>query len=105
MGLSKTILWTCLLLVSEPTLAGRTDWRQMTVGNFHFYNTLHDSRTRDVARQLQAFEKTVGEFLQSEARLPDVPAIIFILDGGDFLRYRQATPGLPVISTSAPTPM
>jgi hypothetical protein len=47
-----------------------------------------------VARQLQAFEKTVGEFLQSDDRLPDVPTLIYILGAKDFLRYGAGRPGL-----------
>lgn len=95
MRLSKTLLWACLLLgMAGSALAGRTDWRQMSVGHFHLYSTLRDSKTRDVARQLQAFENTVGEFLQAEDRLPDVPTIIYILDGSDFLRHGAGHPGL-----------
>jgi hypothetical protein len=88
-----------LLLALAPALAfgGRTDWRQMTVGHFYLFSTLRDSPTREVARQLNAFEKTVGEMLQSQVRLPDVPTLIYILDHGDFLRYaagRSAAAGI-----------
>jgi hypothetical protein len=92
--MNKVVLWTGLMLLSGSALAGRGDWREMTVGHFHLYSTLRDSRTRDVARQLQAFEKTVGEFLKTEDRLPDVPTLVYILDGGDFLRYGAGRPGL-----------
>jgi hypothetical protein len=91
---SKMLLAACLLLSTAPALAARSDWRQMTVGHFHLYSTLRDSKTREVARQLQAFEKTVGEFIQSEDRLPDVPTLIYILGSGDFLRYGSGRPGL-----------
>ena len=84
MQLKKTLPWMVLaLLLSEPAAAARTDWREMTVGHFHLYSTLRDSKTREVARQLQAFAKTVGTFLQGEDRLPDVPTNIYILDNGD----------------------
>ncbi|HEV7613136.1 MAG TPA: hypothetical protein VGO37_14745 [Steroidobacteraceae bacterium] len=95
MKLSKMIVCAvALLLVSQSALARRTDWRQMTVGHFHLYSTLRDSKTREIAMQLQAFERTVGEFLQTEDRLPDVPTIVYILDAGDFLRYGTNRPGL-----------
>jgi len=93
MGSSKAIVLACLLL-SGSALAGRTDWREMTVGQFHLYSTLRDTKTRDVARQLQAFGKTVGEIMRSGERLPDVPTIIYILDGGDFQSYGAPRPGL-----------
>jgi hypothetical protein len=83
-----------LLLTPAAAFAGRTDWREMTVGHFHLFSTLRDSSTRDVARQLQAFENTVGELLRSEDRLPDVPTLIYILDRGDFQRYAADHPGL-----------
>jgi len=90
----KAIVGMGLLLTWNIASAARGDWRQMTVGHFHLYSTLGDARTREVARQLQAFEKTVGEFLQSDDRLPDVPTIIYILDDGDFQRYGAGRPGL-----------
>ena len=61
MQIGKTFLLACGLLASTAVLAARSDWRQMTVGHFHLYSTMRDSKTREVARQLQAFEKTVGE--------------------------------------------
>jgi hypothetical protein len=90
----KTFLLAAVLLVSGPAFAARTDWRQMTVGHFHLYSTMRDSKTREVARQLQAFENTVGQLLTGDDRLPDVPTIIYILDGGDFLKYGAGRPGL-----------
>jgi hypothetical protein len=94
MKMSMTPIWAFLLLVSAPAAAARTDWRQLTVGHFHLYSTLRDSKTREVARQLQAFEKTVGEILQSQDRLPDLPTFVYILDSGDFQRYGAGRPGL-----------
>jgi hypothetical protein len=91
--MGKTLLAACVLLVSNHAMAARSDWRQMTVGHFHLYSTMRDSKTREVARQLQAFEKTVGELLRSTERLPDVPTVIYILDSDDFQRY-GAGPGL-----------
>ena len=88
------VLTMSLLLTPAAAFAGRTDWREMTVGHFHLFSTLRDSSTRDVARQLQAFENTVGELLRSEDRLPDVPTLIYILDRGDFQRYAADHPGL-----------
>src|SRR5271170_2134581 len=88
------VLTMSLLLTPAAAFAGRTDWRELTVGHFHMFSTLRDPSTRDVARQLQAFEKTVGELLQSEDRLPDVPTLIYILDGSDFRRYAADRPGL-----------
>jgi len=97
MSIIRVLPLACLLLVSAPMSATasavRSDWRQLTVGHFHLYSTMSDSKTREVARQLQAFENTVGEFLRSEERLPDVPTIIYILDGADFLRYGTGRKG------------
>jgi hypothetical protein len=90
----KALLAACMLLVSDCVLAARSDWRQMTVGHFHLYSTMRDSKTRDVARQLQAFEKTVGEVLRTSDGLPDVPTVIYILDSDDFQRYGAGRPGL-----------
>ena len=94
MRLNKTFPWVIALLLAGPAVAGRSDWRQMTVGHFHLYSTLRDSRTREVAHQLQEFESTVGELLKLEDRLPDVPTNIYILDGGDFQKYGAFRPGL-----------
>ena len=94
MQLRKTLTLACGLLASTAVLAARSDWRQMTVGHFHLYSTMRDSKTRDVARQLQAFEKTVGEILRTKDGLPDVPTVIYILDNGDFQQYGAGRPGL-----------
>jgi hypothetical protein len=90
----KALLAACVLLMADHVLAARSDWRQMTVGHFHLYSTMRDSKTRDVARQLQAFEKTVGEVLRTGDGLPDVPTVIYILDSDDFQRYGAGRPGL-----------
>jgi hypothetical protein len=94
MQLRRMLTLACGLLASTAVLAARSDWRQMTVGHFHLYSTMRDSKTRDVARQLQAFEKTVGEILRTKDGLPDVPTVIYILDSGDFQRYGAGRPGL-----------
>lgn len=94
MQLRRTLTLACGLLASTAVLAARSDWRQMTVGHFRLYSTMRDSKTRDVARQLQAFEKTVGEILRTKDGLPDVPTVIYILDSGDFQRYGAGRPGL-----------
>jgi hypothetical protein len=90
----KFLLCAALTLAWQHALARRTDWREMTLGHFHLYSTMRDSNTREAARQLLRFEKTVGEFLHGEDRLPDVPTIIFILENGDFQRYGAGRPGL-----------
>jgi hypothetical protein len=53
MSINKAVVCTCLLLLSARAPAARTDWRQMTVGQFRLYSTLRDFNTREVARQLQ----------------------------------------------------
>jgi hypothetical protein len=83
-----------LLLAPAAAVAARSDWHEMTAGHFHLFSTLGDARTRDVARNLQAFEKTVGELLQSEDRLPDIPTLIYILDHGDFQHYAAPHAGV-----------
>ena len=75
-------------------LAARTDWREMAVGHFELLSTLSDSGTRDVARQLQAFEETVGEMLLTGDRPPDTPTRIYLLGDADFNRYAAFRPGL-----------
>lgn len=81
-------LLLCVLgLVPDMALAARGDWREMSVGHFHLYSVLSDRKTRDIARELQAFESTVGDLLKSEDRLPDVPTLIYVLDRGDFERF------------------
>jgi hypothetical protein len=83
----RAALALAVSLAAMPALGARTDWREMSVGRFHLMSTLSDERTREIARQLQAFETTVGGLLKSESRLPDVPTMIYILDHGDFRRY------------------
>jgi hypothetical protein len=91
--LASTVLVEALTLPSA-TLAARTDWRDMAVGHFELFSTLGDSGTRDVARQLQGFEETVGEMLLTGDRLPDTPTRIYLLGDGDFNRYAAFRPGL-----------
>lgn len=69
-------LLATVLLAASPARAARSDWREMTVGHFHLYSTLRDSATRNIARELQTFEQSVGKLLQSDDRLPDVPTLI-----------------------------
>ena len=88
------VLLATALLAAGPVGAARSDWREMTVGHFHLYSTLSDNSTRNVARQLQAFENTVGTLLQSDDRLPDVPTFIYILSKKDFQKYAAPRPGL-----------
>jgi hypothetical protein len=83
-----------IALVPGTALADRSNWREMTVGRFHLYSTLGDSATRNVARKLQAFEQTVGEILQSDDRLPDIPTHLFIVSRADFRKYATDRPGL-----------
>jgi hypothetical protein len=90
------------MFASVPAFAGRTDWREMTVGHFHLFSTLKDSSTRDVARELQAFENTVGGLIRRDERLPDVPTLIYILDNSDFLRYAAGRSGLAGIFFERP---
>ena len=89
------VLVLVLMLVAvAPARAARSDWREMTVGHFHLYSTLRDASTRNIARQLQVFEQTVGKLLQSDDGLPDVPTLIYILDEKDFQKYAVDRPGL-----------
>lgn len=82
-------------ITCAPTAhAGRSDWRELTVGRFHVYSTLRDSRTREIARQLQVFSKTVGELIQGPDAIPDIPTLVYLIDGGDFNRYAAFRPGL-----------
>ena len=103
MQLRKTLTLACGLLASTAVLAARSDWRHMTVGHFHLYSTMRDSKTRDVARQLQAFEKTVGEILRTKDGLPDVPTVIYILDNGDFQQYGAGRPGSRATPNTGPS--
>jgi len=85
-----------LLVAAGPASASstRSNWREMTVGHFHLYSTLGDGATRNVARELQAFELTVGKYLQTDDGLPDVPTLIYILSEQDFRKYAADRPGL-----------
>lgn len=56
-----------------PALADRSDWRELTVGHFHLYSTVSDSKTRDFAARLQGFEQTAVQVLHTDAKLPDLP--------------------------------
>ena len=67
--------------------AERSNWRQLSVGNIRLYSVLGESGTRNVALQLQTFEQTVGQLLQTEDRIPDVPTLIYILNRRDFEKY------------------
>jgi hypothetical protein len=90
------------LLLSAPAVAARTDWREMTVGHFHLYSVLSDSSTREMARQIQAFEQTVGEILRTDDRLPDIPTLIYILNHDDFQKYATGRAGLSGIFLARP---
>jgi hypothetical protein len=91
--LASTLLAGTLALPAAGR-AAQSDWREMAVGHFQLFSTLSDSGTRNVARQLQAFEETVGTMLQTGDRLPDTPTRIYLLDDRDFNRYAAPRPGL-----------
>ena len=55
-----SILLAATVFLPTAALAERSDWREMTVGHFELFSVLSDAATRDVARQLQGFEETVG---------------------------------------------
>lgn len=82
------------LLVRPAAAESRSDWQRLKVGNFVIYSTLGDSATRDVARQLDAFEQTVGEMVKTGDRLPDTPTFLYLLGNHDFNRYAADRPGL-----------
>jgi hypothetical protein len=88
------ILMACILVVSSTAAAERSDWREMAVGHFELFSTLTDSGTRSVARQLQAFEETLGVWLQTGDRLPDTPTRIYLLSYSDFNKYAAPRSGL-----------
>jgi hypothetical protein len=95
--LQDCLAWMVLvgaLALPSAALAARSDWREMTVGHFEIFSTLGDGATRDVARQLQGFEETVGLMLQTRDRLPDTPTRIYLLDDADFNHYAAFRPGL-----------
>jgi hypothetical protein len=88
------ILLAGVLALPCIALAARSDWRELVVGHFELFSTLSDSGTRNVALQLQAFEQTLGEMLQTGDRLPDIPTRIYLLSDRDFNRYAAFRPGL-----------
>ena len=73
---------------SSGFASGRS-WRQLSVGPYELYSLQSDVATRDIAHQLDAFEKTVGELLKTEDRLPDYPTAIYVLDAEQFRRFNQ----------------
>ncbi|MBS0376642.1 MAG: hypothetical protein JSR73_18865 [Proteobacteria bacterium] len=75
-----------LVLAAVPARAARTDWREMTIGRFHVYSTLRDSRTREIARQLQVFDHSAVAFIRGPMPLPDTPTLVYLLDKPDFQR-------------------
>lgn len=94
-GMSRWVLGLALTaVIAFPAGAARTDWREMSVANFHIFSTLQDGSTRGTARQLQAFQDTVGRFLVGRDPLPDVPTNIYILDKRDFQKYAAWQGGL-----------
>lgn len=91
----SAIAVVALALLVQPALAGsRSDWQRLVAGNFVIYSTLGDSATRDVARQLEAFEQTVGEMVTTGDRLPDTPTFLYLLGDHDFNKYAADRPGL-----------
>jgi hypothetical protein len=56
----------------------------------------HHAGFQDARRRAPAagIEKTVGEILRTKDGLPDVPTVIYILDGDDFQRYGAGRAGL-----------
>ncbi|MFI4889029.1 MAG: hypothetical protein ACHQIL_00705 [Steroidobacterales bacterium] len=82
------------LVSPAAALAERSDWREMTVGNFELFSTLSDSGTRNVARQLLGFQETLGEMLKTGERLPDTPTRIYLLSDRDFNQYAAPRSGL-----------
>jgi len=89
-----SILLAGTFALPSIALADRSDWREMTVGHFELFSTLSDSGTRNVARQLQGFDETLGEMLQTGDRLPDTPTRIYLLSDRDFNQYAAPRPGL-----------
>ncbi len=90
------------LLLPSAASADRSDWREMTVGHFELFSTLSDAGTRDVARQLQAFEQTLGQMLQTGDRLPDSLTRVYLLSDRDFNKYAAFRPGLGGFFTELP---
>jgi hypothetical protein len=82
-----------LLLPWMTAHASRSSWREMTIGQFHLISTLSDSKTRDIARHVQAFEQTVGSLLRKGEPLPPVPTLICVLGGHDYQRFASPRSG------------
>ncbi len=80
-------LLALLLLAAGDVSAARSNWRFMSVGQFQVYSTLNDTRTRAVARELQAFSQTVGEMLKASDRLPDIPTRVYLVSHSDFTDF------------------
>jgi hypothetical protein len=80
-------------LLCTPAQAGRSDWREMTAGHFHIFSTASDSRTREFAARLQAFEETALQVIHAGAPLPDLPTLIYLVSERDFHRYLASNPG------------
>lgn len=79
--------------MAGPVFAGRSDWRELTVGHFHLYSTASDGKTRDFAARLQGFEQTAVAVLNSNSKLPDVPMLIYLTGDRDYKRYLAPRPG------------
>jgi hypothetical protein len=89
-----SLVLTGALALPTSVHAARSDWRELAVGHFHLFSTLNDSGTRNIALQLQGFEETLGERLQTGDRLPDTPTLIYLLSARDFNQYAAFRPGL-----------
>ena len=88
------LLAAAIIVMAPAAAATRSDWRVLVAGNFRIYSTLSDGATLDVARQLSAFEKTVGKMLVTGDHLPDTPTVVYLLNERDFNRYAAFRPGL-----------
>lgn len=86
--------WLPLVLFACAAQAARSDWREMSVGRLRLYSAVSDSKTREIARRLQAFESTVGELLRHDDPLPDIPTDIYVLHGRDFNQFAAPYQGL-----------
>lgn len=85
-------LLLALAVVPDAARAARTNWRVMTIGTFRVYSTLGDSRTRTIARELQAFSQTVGKMLEADDRLPDIPTRVYLISHADMQDYLADLP-------------
>ncbi len=88
------IVLAALLAWPAAAFADRSDWREMAVGHFDLFSTMNDTGTRYVAQQLQIFEETLGQMLQTGDRLPDTPTRVYLLSDRDFNQYAAFRPGL-----------